>query len=681
MNERTRLFTVMLIAAVILFGWMPLMHFIERSTGLVLVPKPTPATQPADIASSTTAPATTQSAGNFALQPGVASTQPEGQLTVAKPTTAPADVLIGSAARKDKQYAIQLRVSPAGGGVSGVVLNDYTERVGSEDPFEFEQPVDSQTLALATRSVKIDGRDQPLTGGLWQVASSTANSVTLSLTLTDGTNPILQLNKTFEVLERDADGGNGALGFDTKFSYSFVNLTGRPLTVSSDLIGPTFPPSEQPRGGDRQVVAGFQGKNAVIIKHDMLEGFSGSSATRDYTTYENQPLIWFGAGGNYFNALFRPTGSSWVKAATAKALNPDADSHLRQVALDLTTTDLVLQPGTTQTLEGRAFFGPRKREILKNPYYSSPGIQYYHTLEIGGSCAFCTFQWLVDFLMLLLGTFWFVLRDWGLAIIALVFVVRAILHPITKRSQINMAKMGKMGPEIERIKKKYGDDKEALNRAMMEFYKTQGAAPVLGCLPMFLQMPIWIALYSGLSSTFELRQAPFLYGFTWINDLSKPDHLVQFSQPFNFLFLHIDGLNVIPFLLAGAFFMQQKLTPKPPATTPEQEQQQKMMQWMTLLFPVFLYGSPSGLNLYILTSTIFGIIESKIIRKHIKEREALEGNNGVTFVDGEVVDRDKDTKKKTEPKTGGAMGWFQRLQERAEQIRNDAEKKARDKRK
>jgi YidC/Oxa1 family membrane protein insertase len=198
---------------------------------------------------------------------------------------------------------------------------------------------------------------------------------------------------------------------------------------------------------------------------------------------------------------------------------------------------------------------------------------------------------------------------------------------------------------------------------------------------MFLQMPIWIALYSGLSSTFELRQAPFLYGFTWINDLSKPDHLVQFSQPFNFLFLHIDGLNVIPFLLAGAFFMQQKLTPKPVATTPEQEQQQKMMQWMTLLFPVMLYGSPSGLNLYILTSTIFGIIESKIIRKHIKEREDREGGGGVTFVDGEIVDRDKDTKKKVEPKTGGAMGWFQRLQERAEQIRNEAEKKARDKRK
>ena len=683
MNERTRLFAVMALAAIILFGWVPLVQFVERTTGLALLPKPPAATQPVDSGSNSTdtattgGPASTQPAGSMVVQ----STQP-GSIAIASPTTAPADVLIGSAASKDKQYAMQLRVSPAAGGLSGVVLNDYTERVGSPDPFEFEDAPDSQTLALATRSIKIDGHEQKLAGSIWRVASSDAKSVSLALDVTDGKNPLLTLIKTFEILPREDEGGaNGPRGFDTKFSYSFINLSGRPIVVSSDLIGPTFPPSEQPRGGDRQVVAGYQGKNAVILKHDALESFSGSTASRDYTVYENQPLLWFGAGGNYFNAIVRPTGPIWIKSATAHSINPDVEAHLRQVALDLNTGEMTLAAGTTHTLEARVFFGPRKREILKNPYYAAPGLGYQHTLETGGSCAFCTFQWLVDFLMLLLGFFQMVLRDWGLSIIALVFVVRACLHPITKRSQINMAKMGKMGPEIERIKKKYGDDKEGLNKAMMDFYKTQGAAPVLGCLPMFLQMPIWIALYSGLSSTFELRQAPFLYGLTWIKDLSKPDHLIQFSQPINlFGILHFDGLNVIPFLLAGAFFLQQKFTPKPPATTPEQQQQQKMMQWMTLMFPLFLYSSPSGLNMYILTSTIFGIIESRIIRKHIKEREAM-APTGPTFVDGEIIDKDKDLKKRTPEKAGGgAFGWFQKLQEKAEQIRNEAEKKAREKR-
>jgi len=167
--------------------------------------------------------------------------------------------------------------------------------------------------------------------------------------------------------------------------------------------------------------------------------------------------------------------------------------------------------------------------------------------------------------------------------------------------------MGKMGPEIERLKKKYGDDKDELNKAMMQVYKQQGFTPVLGCLPMFLQMPIWIALYAALNSTFELRQEPFLWGWTWIKDLARPDHLITWAPIKLFWGIEIGALNILPILLAVVFFLQQKYTPKPPATTPEQQQQQKMMQWMSLLFPVFLYNGPSGLNLYILTSTTIGI--------------------------------------------------------------------------
>ena len=144
----------------------------------------------------------------------------------------------------------------------------------------------------------------------------------------------------------------------------------------------------------------------------------------------------------------------------------------------------------------------------------------------------CTFDWLIKLMVMLLTAFHWLAGgfaghgDWGIAIIMLVGVVRLLLHPITKKSQVQMMKMGKMGPEMERLKKKYADDKDELNRQMMQFYKAQGAAPILGCLPMFLQMPIWIALYSSLQTTFELRQSPFLWGFTWIHDLAKPDYLL-----------------------------------------------------------------------------------------------------------------------------------------------------------
>src|SRR5207248_6623384 len=107
----------------------------------------------------------------------------------------------------------------------------------------------------------------------------------------------------------------------------------------------------------------------------------------------------------------------------------------------------------------------------------------------------------------------------------------------------------KMGPEMERLKQKHKDDPEALKKAQMDFYREQGIAPFLGCLPMFLQMPIWIALWSSLQSTFEIRHAPFLWGWTWIHDLSQPDRLIALRH-IDFSFIHLDAINILPILLA-----------------------------------------------------------------------------------------------------------------------------------
>jgi YidC/Oxa1 family membrane protein insertase len=254
--------------------------------------------------------------------------------------------------------------------------------------------------------------------------------------------------------------------------------------------------------------------------------------------------------------------------------------------------------------------------------------------------------------------------------------VRLLLHPITKRSQISMSKMSKLGPEIERLKQKYGDDKEALNREMMSFYREHGVSNFLGCLPMFLQMPIWIALWSSLQSTFELRHASFLWGYTWIKDLSQPDRLFYFPEhALDWWRLHIDAVNILPVLMAVVFWFQQKLSPKPPTMTPEQETQYKIMQWMTLLFPLVLYNGPSGLNLYILTSTTIGIIESKRIRDHIKQREEAE-KEGKVIVDAKVKKKQRD--RDDEPKRkGGLGGWLADLQKKMEDWQRDAQRQKR----
>jgi YidC/Oxa1 family membrane protein insertase len=214
---------------------------------------------------------------------------------------------------------------------------------------------------------------------------------------------------------------------------------------------------------------------------------------------------------------------------------------------------------------------------------------------------------------------------------------------------------------------------------MMGFYKEQGATPVLGCLPMLLQTPIWIALWQALQTTFELRQAPFLRVFgvnlTWIHDLSKPDHFLTF-HPVPLVFgWTVSAVNLLPFLLAIVFFFQTKLQPKPAALTPEQEQQQKMMQWMTLLFPLMLYNGPSGLNLYIFTSTGIGIIESKIIRDHIKQRDEAEKAGRVIVDGGKKFKGGGKALPTDQPPKRGLMGWVAQLQERAEQVRREADKR------
>ena len=239
-------------------------------------------------------------------------------------------------------------------------------------------------------------------------------------------------------------------------------------------------------------------------------------------------------------------------------------------SLTVVTNEVALQPGATVPFDLHVFFGPKQRQLLSdNSYYNSFPMHYDTTLlYISGPCGYITFTWLIN---LLYGILWFfhtIFRDWGIAIICLVCLVRSLLHPITKRSQINMLQMGKMGPEIERLKKKYGDNKDELNKAMMGVYKEQGLTPILGCLPMFLQTPIWIALWSALQSTFELRQAGFLrwshLHLTWISDLSHPDALITFASPISvFGYFHLASLNILPLFLAVVFFLQQQFQPVP----------------------------------------------------------------------------------------------------------------------
>lgn len=189
-----------------------------------------------------------------------------------------------------------------------------------------------------------------------------------------------------------------------------------------------------------------------------------------------------------------------------------------------------------------------------------------------------------------------------------------------------MSKMGKLAPMAEEIKKKYANNKAEMNKQLMALYKEHGASPIMGMLPMFVQMPIWIALWSAVYTSIDLRGAAFLP--FWITDLSAPDALARFSTVTIPLLGKVDSLNLLPILMGIAFYLQQKLTPQQAtaaSANPQVAQQQKMMMiMMPLLFPLMMYKAPSGVNLYIMASTFAGVVEQYVIKKHIRDREEAE---------------------------------------------------------
>jgi YidC/Oxa1 family membrane protein insertase len=629
---------------------------------------------------------------------GVSSTIPSmGAAT--KPTdinivgtdVAPADQTIGSVKPKDPRYALAAKIVAREAALDSVTINaakSVNADIHPDELYSFQQPYNQQDdlRPMATRSISINGQVYDSSNRIWKLEGSSQNSATYGLDIISGNNqPLLHVTKIYQIdTTTPANRNNTSGGYEMGVTYHVENLVSSPQSVRFAFAGPTMPPREIERSDDRQVIVAYdKGDSTVDVVRYSLSDFTtkeGGNLKDLSVSSKGYKFLWGGSSSVYFGAIVRPLNAGQIEKFTAHALNPQDSSEDRQIVLDFETAELKLQGNQTGDIPLKFFCGAKERSMLEGDYYAAFPRDYNELLASSSFCGICSVSWLVDRLVDLLAVFHWALRDWGLAIIVLVIIVRLCLHPITKSSQVSMLKMQKMGPELERLKKKYGDDKEGYAKAQMELYKGMGITPVLGCLPMFLQMPIWIALYSALQNEIRLRQEPFLWGWTWIHDLARPDRLVAwdahaFTIPL--VGLRIASLNVLPILMGAVFFLQQKYTPKPPAATPEQESQQKMMQWMTLLFPLFLYPAPSGLNLYILTSTGIGVLESKRIRDHIKQKQEAE-TAGKIIIDAKPTRQGKLSQKqesKAPEKAGLLAGLWANMQKRVEQLRDEAERK------
>ncbi len=330
------------------------------------------------------------------------------------------------------------------------------------------------------------------------------------------------------------------------------------------------------------------------------------------------PLSFAGVHNKYFAVLARADSASayTLRGATWRLLRDeafavsrpaDAAKNWRFIATDLLLQLEVPAIGKSVAWSYSVYAGPKDPDALAK---SHPD----HAVLLAHDLGF--FTTIAHFLLAVLNFFHGIFGNWGVAVILLTLSVRLVLFPLNRRSQTAMAryqsKMKRVQPQIEALKKRYEKDPAKLRQEQTLLMQKEGAFPPLGgCLPMFLQIPVFFGLFSALQASFDLRQAPFA---GWIVDLAKPDQLFEINFNTHLPFIGtIQYFNLLPILMVVLWVLQQRLMPKP--TDEQAIKMQRMMTFMPVFMGFFLYSYAAGLSLYMITQSGLGIIEQVVIKK------------------------------------------------------------------
>lgn len=282
-------------------------------------------------------------------------------------------------------------------------------------------------------------------------------------------------------------------------------------------------------------------------------------------------------------------GDKYFVTAVLPKRNTDIEVHSNKIGEDIfeariTPQFLQLKPGESKGEEYEIYFGPKDVDILK-----AAGSKLERAIDLG-------FSDLVAYPLLLLFKWMYkVVPNYGFVVILLTVIIKLVFWPLSQKSYKSMKDMQKIAPLMEQLREKYKDDKEKLNREVIELYKRQKVNPLGGCLPMILQMPVFFALYAVLGGAVELRHAPFIL---WITDLSVKD-------PY----------YVTPLLMGATMFIQQKMTP----ASGGDPTQQKVMMFMPVIFTFMFLNFSSGLVLYWLVNNVLSIGQQYYVNKYIND--------------------------------------------------------------
>jgi len=342
---------------------------------------------------------------------------------------------------------------------------------------------------------------------------------------------------------------------------------------------------------------------------------------------------YIGIDAQYFNVAYVPPADvpafkGFRQAAATLVADANAIPTHQERAADVSffVDSIVAEvpPGASLKQPLRLFAGPKVPELVE-PFGLDAAIEYGWFGSVSKILG-----WVLHSLNTVVG-------NYAIAIILLTVLVRGLLFPVSRKAAIHAQRMQELAPELKKINDKFKDDMEGKLRAQREFQKKVGFNPLAGCLPAFLQLPIFMGLYRCLSVDIELRQATLAPGVQWASNLAGPDMLYYWGD---WVMEYFSGrgtgwlgpyFNILPILVVILFFVQQKMF-MPPPTDEQQEMTQKVMSVMTFMMALFFFRVPAGLCIYFITSSLWGIVERIVVKKTIPK------SKGLVMAGGDVVE-------------------------------------------
>lgn len=489
-----------------------------------------------------------------------------------------------------------------GGTLKRVRLKKFLDNEKRE--FAFVEPFDGETLPLGLELL----RPEMDLRGSNHSAEKNGDTVRFALSLSNG----LRVEKEMQITP-------GRYDFTLKLKFS--NTSDAPLNFTAKLHGPGSIVREDD-------IQNYLTGTAYYLKNGKADSNTNEArknrewkipseiaVDKESSSTSDISLVYIGVCNRFFGSallvkkplLVRGLGTAPLEsAAMLEKIAADPTNPTRKekdlaasVSSYIVMAPIELDPGTSSELVFTFYTGPKQAEELARYGPLS------NLLDYG------MFRAISKMMLVVLRFFYGVSRNYGVAIILMTVLVKACLFPLSRKGALSQAKQQKLAPQIKELQAKYKNNKQKLHQETMKLYREEGVHPLGGCLPMLLQLPVFIGLLRLLQYSIEIRQAVFIPG--WIDDLSRPDTIGYF--PAGLPLLGGLRINILPIIMGTVSILHQKMMPKP--ADPQAQQQMMMFKFMPLMFVFLLYNWASGLLLYWTISSSLAILEQYLIRKNI----------------------------------------------------------------